>query len=293
MIQRAAFTLLFLWEGVYLLTTIAFDSFGDVGSPTVLLLHGILGSRRNWRHFMRQIASNNSHWHFVVVDLRHHGDSGQPDEGAQTLADCAQDLVELMAQLNCSPKQIWGHSFGGKVALVLAELLLKKPEHVWVLDALPGSIATDQLGGSEQSVVSVIQHLLKVPLPIVSRNDLKTFLLELGFSSTLAGWMTTNLKPAPDGVDGFVWRFNLTAIPFLLRSYASMDCWPIIERCQATTAFHFLRAERSDRWTQRVLAEFEKRSQFSNLYLHTLPNAGHWVHVDNPAGLTELLQKSL
>jgi esterase len=275
------------------LVEIAYDTYGETGSPTVLLLHGILGSRRNWRHFMRQLAFSHSHWQFIVVDLRHHGDSEQPQDGMHTLTDCAQDLVHLMARLNISPKQIWGHSFGGKVAMVLTDVMKEKPARVCILDALPGPMGPLELGGTDKSVVAVIEHLLKVPMPIKSRNYLKTFLLELGFSTTMAGWMTTNLQPALGDHGGFVWRFNLPAIPFMLRSYANTNCWPMIDQSDATTAFHFLRAQKSDRWTEKVLADFEKRKSIPGLYLHTLADSGHWVHVDNPQGLTHFLQEKL
>ena len=44
-------------------------------TATAFVLHGILGSRRNWRGFVRKLAPRLPDWRFVLVDLRNHGDS--------------------------------------------------------------------------------------------------------------------------------------------------------------------------------------------------------------------------
>ena len=183
---------------------------------------------------MRQFASQNPDWQYLVVDLRQHGDSEKLISDSNTLEDCGRDLIELMERLDVAPKQVWGHSFGGKVGLVFAQMLPTPPETVWVLDAIPGPSNTGALNAAEHSVVAVIKHLQQIPLPIASRNQLKEQLLKLGFSKTMAGWMTTNLEPAGTQSGGFVWRFNLNAIPQMLSSYGQYDCWPLIDRLVAS-----------------------------------------------------------
>ena len=270
-----------------------FDRYGDENGPTVILLHGILGSRRNWKLFMKHFAQQNAGWQFLVVDLRHHGSSEKPTAGTNTLEDCAQDIVDLLSEQCIQPHQIWGHSFGGKVAMVLARLMTTPPRTIWVLDAIPGPSDVTGLNPSEQSVVSVIRHLLNVPLPIPSRNQLKDQLLDLGFSQSMAGWMTTNLEPTGTEQGGFTWRFNLNAIPEMLRSYGEFDCWTLVDQLSANVDFRFLRAQNSERWTPLVFADFKKRDKNQGLFLHTLEDSGHWVHVDNPQGLAQILKKSL
>lgn len=56
-----------------------------------------------------------------------------------------------------------------------------------------------------------------------------------------------------------------------------------------------VRAENSDRWHPHVLqkledlAKKEKRPDEGKVLLHVLPKSGHWVHVDNPKGLLEIM----
>lgn len=56
-----------------------------------------------------------------------------------------------------------------------------------------------------------------------------------------------------------------------------------------------MRAENSDRWDPDViqrlgsLANREGDGSKGKFSVHVLPKSGHWVHVDNPKGLLEIV----
>ena len=56
-----------------------------------------------------------------------------------------------------------------------------------------------------------------------------------------------------------------------------------------------VRAEKSNRWDPDViqrlesLAARERGGSEGKISVHILPNAGHWVHVDNPKGLLDIV----
>lgn len=60
-----------------------------------------------------------------------------------------------------------------------------------------------------------------------------------------------------------------------------------------------VRALESDRWTEesvetlRGLAAVPGMADRGVLEYHELPDAGHWVHVDNPQGLLDMIAPSL
>lgn len=65
--------------------------------PTAVLLHGILGSRKNWGTFARRLAQEFPTWQFLLVDLRCHGDSTAiKKRGPHTVASAALDILKLV-----------------------------------------------------------------------------------------------------------------------------------------------------------------------------------------------------
>lgn len=274
-----------------------FDTFGvadPVGGEGAVaevreawILHGILGSRRNWRAFTRNLAPGLPGWRIRTLDLRNHGDA-PPTPGPHTLHACAQDLVDTADALGRGPEVVIGHSFGGKVALALADLAPPWLQQVCVLDSVPGPIALPVRSGEQDDVVRLIGALAEIPLPVASHNALESRLLELGFGPVLSAWMTTNLRAGPEG--GLIWRFDLPGVRELLVDYARWDAWPTIARTPVSV--RLLRATRGDRWTPEVMEIAASLADGARVSIDEI-DAGHWVHVDAPSQLGVWLRRSL
>ena len=67
-----------------------------------------------------------------LVDLPHHGNSG-PGRHGDTVHGLAQDVLDWAAVNHVSLRVVLGHSYGGKVALAMAERLPGVPLQVWVI----------------------------------------------------------------------------------------------------------------------------------------------------------------
>lgn len=259
---------------------LAADTTGEEHAPparTCLILHGILGSRGNWRGFARRLSQAHPGWRFVSVDLRNHGDSPAAP-APNTLAECAADLRALALEYGGPPAVVVGHSFGGKVALVYARDHGRADGVTWVLDSTPGLAEP----GPDHEVARVIAACRAVPMPAPERAAVTASFVEQGFSEGIANWMTTNLARADDG---FRWRFDLDGIEQMIADYWRVDLWPFLEQ-PGDRAIHLVRAARSDRWRA---ADVERMEGLATVQTHVLPDAGHWVHVDNPDGLLEML----
>lgn len=262
---------------------------GRAPSRTVFILHGILGSSRNWKSYSRKLAQAMPDWRFVLVDLRNHGDSSGA-EGPHTLDACADDLQRLAAATFGPPSVMVGHSFGGKVALTYARKHGKGLAQAWMLDATPG--ATDPtIAAAHSDVVRVIRALRAIPAPVESRQIVVEGLRARGFSESLASWMTTNLKARRGG--GFDWKFDLDGVEEMLADYLAADLWPFVEDCPEHLEIHVVRAARSERWPEDTIERLEGIEGPGVVRLHTLADAGHWVHIDNPRGLQALLTEWL
>jgi pimeloyl-ACP methyl ester carboxylesterase len=98
--------------------------------------------------------------------------------------------------------------------------------------------------------------------------------------------MATNLRPDPRG--GYSWHFDLAALEEMLEDYWRYDGWPFLEDAPRSLAIHCVRAGRSDRFTADDVARLEALDDKGKLALHVLKDAGHWLHVDDPAGLLRI-----
>lgn len=262
---------------------LAHDILGDPQAPSaVVFCHGILGSGRNWRGFARRLlAGLDGQWCAVLVDLRNHGDS-HGLAGPHNVAACAADLSALSRELRPFDAVV-GHSFGGKVALAYTAALPEALSLSWILDADPGPLEREDPATHE--VPRVIAALRQIPLPLDRREDVLEHLLAAGFSEGLSRWMTTNLRRKGDGL---VWRFDLDAVEQMIGDYFRQDLWDTLEVPIADLDIHLVRAAQSERWDDAMAA----RAESSFATLHTLPDAGHWLHVDNPDGLLSMMLPS-
>lgn len=103
--------------------------------PPLLLLHGFTGSTATWRPFLRAWPG----FRLVRVDLIGHGRSDSPpDVSRYRMAHAVADLLALLDRLSVERAAVLGYSLGGRVALHLA---LAAPERLTALiveSASPG-----------------------------------------------------------------------------------------------------------------------------------------------------------
>jgi esterase len=261
----------------------------DGATPTryVLFLHGILGSGSNWRSFARRLVAARPTWGAVLVDLRLHGASQQGFTPPHTLAACAGDLERLEARLDRPVAAVLGHSFGGKVALEWAARR-RDLEVAWILDSSPG--ARPDARGSE-ATVRIVRLLETTPARFERRESFVEHVLAHGVDRPTAMWLAMNLRAAPDG--SYALRVDLPALRALLDDYFARDEWPVLEDANRETQFHLVVGGRSSVLDAEELAHAERLARDAALrgriHLHVLPDAGHWVHVDAPDALFDLV----
>jgi esterase len=252
-------------------------------SRWMVFLHGILGSGSNWRTFANKLIAARPNWGVALVDLRMHGLSqgfGPP----HTIAACAADVLAIEPEIPGPIEALLGHSFGGKVALEM----LRSPNNVhnaWILDSTPS--ARPDARGSE-STVKIVSLLERLPLRFPTRDSFIQEVMNAGNDRAIAMWLAMQVKPAAEG-DGYEWRLDLPAIRALLDDYFMRDEWSAIEATRAKV--HIVIGGKSSVLDQADRARAMRLSEMSpsRVSVDILPNAGHWVHVDAPNELLELV----
>jgi len=264
---------------------------GVTPTRTTLVVHGILGSAANWRGFVRGLLdgrwgdparARGDRW--VLVDLRGHGDS----HGAappHTVAACADDLRRLEEHLGGSFDRVVGHSFGGRVALAFgARALARTSRTIISLDSPPGpGLEAPGARAEITRVLAALEALSPDGAPLPGRVEVADALRAAGMSEALAQWMTTNVRGSAEV--GYRWKFDLAVVAALLEDYFVCDLAPNVkDLSRSGVDVRFVIGGRSDRFdagTRAALAELGR--------VDVLPDAGHWVHVDDPAGLARSL----
>lgn len=255
----------------------------------MLFLHGILGRRVNWRSFARSFVAKRPGWGAVLVDLRDHGES-QGLSGPRTVAAAGEDLVELAAVVTAAHggrvAGVLGHSFGGKVAIVGASRLREADlgvDELWIVDAPPGP----RLQPRDRTTDHVIATLERLPERFESRARFIDEVIAAKVAKPVAQWLATNLVE-----DDGEWRFGLELghVRALLDDFVRVDLWPMIDaEIEAGARVCLVLGERSQAVFGEELERAQERAARGLMEVHTVANAGHWVHVDNPKGLLEVL----
>ncbi|MEZ5860059.1 MAG: alpha/beta fold hydrolase [Geminicoccaceae bacterium] len=88
---------------------------GPPGPPPLFVMHGLLGSQRNWQAHGKALARERR---VFLVDLRNHGAS--PWSDVMDYPAMAADVAALAESHGLDRVSLLGHSMGGKVAMTLA-----------------------------------------------------------------------------------------------------------------------------------------------------------------------------
>lgn len=248
---------------------------GESPEQWIVFLHGILGTGANWRSLARKVVAAVPRFGAVLVDLRGHGRShrlGAP----WTLDRVAEDLLALPVPLAGA----LGHSFGGKVALVLHGLA--PLGRLILVDSNPGPRPTAR--GSE-STLDVLEVLRALPPTFHDRAEFQDAVRAAGQPLGIAQWLAMNLVREGDRV-----RFgpDLGGVQALLDDYFARDLWPALEPARAITDVIVGGAS-------SVLDAQDRARLAGNASLrqHVVEGAGHWVHVDAAAAVEALVIEAL
>lgn len=250
----------------------------------MLFLHGILGTRANWRGIARRFVEARSEWGAVLVDLREHGDSlGLP--APHTVRAAAADVSGLERSLAVPIGGALGHSFGGKVVLEWLSSRGDRHTEAWIIDSSPSpNTAARDTSASAQ----VIRTLEALPRQWASRESFIAALVEAGQPPPIAQWLAKNLRRTDDGEH--VFGPELSVIRDLIADYARTDCWNVVETLPERCTLDVVLGGRSAVFSALDRERMERiAAKNSRISVHLVERAGHWVHVDAPDALLALL----
>ena len=230
------------------------------GRP-LIILHGLFGSSDNWRGIAKQLATATQ---VIRVDLPNHGQSTHSDDISYDLM--ADDVIELMADLNLQQADVIGHSIGGKVAMTLAVRYPEKIRRLVVVDMAPKSYSDRHS--------DIFEALLALDLSQFSkRSDIDAALANTIADKAIRQFLLMNLALT----DGKLrWRINLQG----LSDHYSQLLQPVCEGQRVEQPALFLRGGLSNYIEQGD--EVMIKQTFRNSDITIVDQAGHWIHAERP-----------
>ncbi|MXV37416.1 alpha/beta fold hydrolase [Flavobacteriaceae bacterium Ap0902] len=236
----------------------------------LIIVHGLFGQLDNWNTLGKKFANNfTTH----LVDLRNHGRSFHDDDTSH--AAMADDLVAYLASYDIEKASFIGHSLGGKVVMDLA---LRKPELVHKL--IVADMAPKSYPPHHQDIIAGLKNVdfSKVK----TRSDVEPFMQEYIKDKGVRQFLLKNVYRVEDGKYAF--RFNLKALSETYDDLVSNK----LPNAQFNKPTLFLKGQNSDYITMQDRPVIE--TYFPQAQIEIIPNAGHWVHAENPKAF---LEKSL
>ena len=192
-------------------------------------------------------------------------------------------LDDRLARGN-QPTCLLGHSFGGKVALTAAHVLRPPPVQIWVIDSTP------EPSPAEGNSARMLRLLAQSPERFADRDEAIAWVQAGGFDEPTARWMAMNLQRREGE---WAWQLDVSGLQDLLADFARADLWSIVESAPPGTEIRFVKAEQDSILSDEATERLERLEACGEAVHVSRLSGGHWLHIDNPTGLLELLAAEL
>ncbi len=245
---------------------------GNVDSPTLVLLHGLRGHAHSWDDVSAALCQD---YHVLALDQRGRGDTDWAPGGDYSGAAFVADLVGFCDALGLKSFTLIGHSMGGRNSLAFAGRHADQLEKLVIVDIGP---TVDPRGGQR-----ITRELQEVPEEFDSFEAVVEYMSRQNrFSSdqVMRRRLQYATKDLPNGKVG--WKYDL-AIRDQRRNGAgapSEDLWPLLPNITCPTLV--VRGQETDLLMPENARQMVEA--LPNASLVEVERAGHMVFEDNPDG---------
>jgi esterase len=251
--------------------------------PPLIIAHGLYGASDNWLSIGKALATD---FDVYLVDQRNHGHSPHAEiHNYQVMKD---DLIAFMDRHDLQKAILVGHSMGGKTVMFLAEAYPERVDSLIVIDIAPTTCHPDDNSSQARTHTEIVHGILSVDFSQVKkRDDVNDQLARTIHSPKIRSFLMKNVSRDKEGHYG--WKLNAPVIAKELTSiFEGLDPGKY-SHGRGITGFPvlFIRGEKSDYISDDCIPDIKQI--FPMAEIATIPQAGHWLHVEQP----ELLIKTI
>ena len=256
--------------------------------PALVILHGLYGASDNWISIAKKLEER---FTIFIPDLRNHGKS--PHTVTHTYQDMVGDLVQFFNDHQLKEATILGHSMGGKLAMMFAA---EYPELITGL--IVADISPKNYNSENQPFKTVLQHEMILGLmeelnlvTVTSRKEIDFFLSDKLENVTLRQFLIKNIHRNKEGY--FEWKINVPVLKYALNSITSdvNSDWFNSRKPILNYPVTFIRGLNSDYITDQDIPLI--KDIYPEARVIDIPNAGHWLHAEQPEKFVEAVLASV
>ena len=245
--------------------------------PPLVVVHGLYGSSDNWLNIGKHLAEK---FTVYMIDQRNHGRS--PFAPTHTFDDMRNDLAEFFDKHKIEKATLLGHSMGGKTAMWFAADYPEKIEKLVIADIAPKDYMLLKEDSQYYLHRNILLAMQEVDFSQVkSRNDVDDFMEQRIDDERIRKFLLKNVGKNKT-TKRYEWRVNAEVLYNNLDEIVSgvnknwlddripISSYPVI----------FIRGMKS----KYILPEDEDliKEIYPDATIVDIPDAGHWLHAEQP-----------
>jgi esterase len=256
-----------------------YREWGDATAPPLVLLHGVTGNADVWDAFAPAMADR---FRVLALDQRGHGESDWA--GSYETDQMAEDVGAFAAALGLERFALLGHSLGGINAYTFAGRHPEALERLVIVDFGPetrGSPTSQRVRENLATAQTASFASIEEPLRAARAQNPRPS------DAYLRNRLTNNLKQREDG--RWVWRYDAARLANRGAPLSPETQWELLAQIACPTLI--VRGAESDALEESTAVHMAE--VIANARWIAVPEAGHGIPADNPAGFLSAVRPFL
>nr|MBD3621724.1 alpha/beta fold hydrolase [Sunxiuqinia sp.] len=259
---------------------------GKRNKQIIVIVHGLYGSSDNWLTVGKKLGKK---YHVYMVDQRNHGRSPNADE--HSYEGMTEDLAGFFDEHHIEKAIVIGHSMGGKTAMYFAADYPEKIDKLIVADIAPKNYFELEEKGQFYLHQHILESLKEVRKhQFETREEIADFLSLKLDNKGLVMFLLKNVYRNKK-TNKFDCRINVDVLYDHLDEVISGVNYRWMEDRMPILNYPvlFIKGEKSP----YISEEDEKKIKeiYPEAQIDTIPDAGHWLHAEQPKLFMEALER--
>ena len=255
------------------------EVWNENGTHTLVALHGFTGSTATWHNLAQAIPNVR----VIAIDLIGHGQTATPEQTQRfSMGEQLQDLEKLFCQLNVEKFTLLGYSMGGRIALSYAISFPGRVQKLVLESASPGLRTIEERNERSERDDILAQKIITNGLVsfVNAWENIPLFASQRHLSDPVREAIRTErLSQKEEGLAGSLRGIGTGTQP---------SNWHCLDQLELPVLL--ITGSLDEKFCQIAL---EMKALLKTVRHITVNDAGHAIHVENPAEFATIVEEYL